>query len=188
MVLNLREVVTAAGYDENIEIVHLHNVPFFKYNKKMLSIESCPKDITKYFVDKYQDEVSDSPEMIIAYKQMGLSSEEYFTQWLICNFGGEDSTPDFSLETKKFHKEYWNCGIKDICPGFGIGCRKDLTPRQFEILKLFREGLPDKLIADKLKITENTIREHRRNIFEKLNSNNKQEAIRFAECDSIILE
>lgn len=183
----LKESAKSAGYDENVEIVHLHNTPYFKYDRKMVSLNDCPEGISRAFYDRFQDEVMDSPEMLVAYKQMGLNPGEYFTQWLICNFGGEDHTPDLLLSSKTFYKEYWDCGVKETCPAFGKGCRKDLTPRQFEILQLFREGLPDKLIAEKLGITENTVREHRRNIFSKFSSRNKQEAIRSAASNSIIM-
>lgn len=184
---NIKEAELTAGYDDNIEVVHVHNEAYFKHNKIMMSIKDCHPNIVKPFYEQYKKEIFESPEMIVAYQAMGLEPNEYFQQWLICNFGGEDRNPDLDLSTKSFFKEYWDCGIKDSCPGFGKGCRKDLTPRQYEILKLFKQGLPDKLIADQLNISENTVREHRRNIFSKFNCNNKQEAIRLAEISSIMI-
>lgn len=51
-----------------------------------------------------------------------------------------------------------------------------LSPRETEILKLVAEGLPNKLIASDLKISEHTVRNHISNIFQKLQVNNRTEA------------
>jgi len=43
-----------------------------------------------------------------------------------------------------------------------------LTLRQIQILNLVKIGLTNKQIADKLRISEDTVKAHRRNICEKL--------------------
>ena len=51
-----------------------------------------------------------------------------------------------------------------------------LSPRETQILKLVAGGMPNKLIAAELKISEHTVRNHISNIFQKLQVNNRTEA------------
>lgn len=55
-----------------------------------------------------------------------------------------------------------------------------LSKRELEILQLITEGYPNPQIADKLFISYETVRKHVRNIYEKLQVNNKIEASRIA--------
>ena len=52
-----------------------------------------------------------------------------------------------------------------------------LTKREMEILKLIRQGLLSKEIADQLNISIYTVNNHRKNILTKLKANNILEAI-----------
>lgn len=52
-----------------------------------------------------------------------------------------------------------------------------LTLRQYDILKLVTQGYSNKLIANKLNITENTVKRHLYNIFQRLGVKNRTEAI-----------
>jgi DNA-binding NarL/FixJ family response regulator len=55
-----------------------------------------------------------------------------------------------------------------------------LTPREREILKLMSDGLPNKTIASRLKISERTVTTHVANIYSKLHVNNRVSAIQEA--------
>ena len=48
-----------------------------------------------------------------------------------------------------------------------------LTPREMEIVAYVKEGLSNKIIAYKLSLSENTVRNHLRNIMEKLGLRNR---------------
>ncbi len=52
-----------------------------------------------------------------------------------------------------------------------------LTKRELEIIKLLKEGMDSKSIADHLCISLNTTKNHRRNIFEKTNTNKVTELL-----------
>jgi len=53
-----------------------------------------------------------------------------------------------------------------------------LSTREVEILLLLREGLPYKLIGDKLHISQRTVSSHVANMFEKVKVTNKMELVR----------
>jgi DNA-binding NarL/FixJ family response regulator len=52
----------------------------------------------------------------------------------------------------------------------------ELTPREFCVLDLLREGRPNKLIAAELKMEESTVKVHVRNILKKLRAANRTQA------------
>ena len=55
-----------------------------------------------------------------------------------------------------------------------------LTAREIELLKWVQEGLPNRAIAQKLLISENTVKYHLKNIFQKLDAQNRTEAVAHA--------
>jgi two-component system response regulator DegU len=56
----------------------------------------------------------------------------------------------------------------------------DLTPREIEILKLIGQGLDNKAIAEKLVLTKRTVQNHVSNIYSKLGTSSRTEAMLFA--------
>lgn len=53
-----------------------------------------------------------------------------------------------------------------------------LTPRERDILLLLREGLPNKSIANRLEVSEVTVKSHLGNVFRKLGVQNRLQAMR----------
>lgn len=53
-----------------------------------------------------------------------------------------------------------------------------LTKREIEVLQLLAEGLPNKSIADRLGISDQTVKFHVASIFSKLGASNRTEAVR----------
>lgn len=52
-----------------------------------------------------------------------------------------------------------------------------LTPREHEILAMLAEGLPNKLIASRLGISDHTVKTHLEAVFDKLGASNRAEAV-----------
>ena len=55
-----------------------------------------------------------------------------------------------------------------------------LTERETEVLKLIAKGCSNKIVADRLEITEDTVKGHVRNILEKLKANDRTHAVTIA--------
>lgn len=56
----------------------------------------------------------------------------------------------------------------------------DCTPRQRQVLGLLCEGKPNKVIAHRLNISENTVKAHLRQLMKRLNVSNRTEAVLLA--------
>ncbi|MGE0439994.1 MAG: response regulator transcription factor [Gemmatimonadales bacterium] len=52
-----------------------------------------------------------------------------------------------------------------------------LTPRELEILELIAEGLSNKEIADRVHVSENTVKTHSRRIFDKVGARRRTQAV-----------
>ena len=65
-------------------------------------------------------------------------------------------------------------------PGRQTPVFDDLTPRELEVLSLIAEGLSNRDIAQKLVISEKTVKNHINNIFSKLHVNDRSQAILYA--------
>ena len=57
---------------------------------------------------------------------------------------------------------------------------KDLTEREIELLQLVANGMANKAIAQKLSISENTVKYHMKNIMQKLHVQNRTDAVTYA--------
>src|ERR687896_1640786 len=71
--------------------------------------------------------------------------------------------------------EFQNYQRAEVTEGF-----QPLTPREKEILQLMSEGLPNKTIASRLRVSERTVTTHVANIYSKLHVNNRVSAIQEA--------
>ncbi|MFQ5523671.1 MAG: response regulator [Acidimicrobiia bacterium] len=70
--------------------------------------------------------------------------------------------------------------------GWPVSRRSELTGRELEILALVGEGKTSRQIATELYISENTVRNHVRNILDKLGMNSRFEAVNWAYREGLI--
>ena len=64
--------------------------------------------------------------------------------------------------------------------------RLGLTPREIEILHLIAEGLSNREIAQRLFVSENTVKTHSANLFSKLSAKRRTQAVQLAKAAGII--
>jgi DNA-binding NarL/FixJ family response regulator len=64
--------------------------------------------------------------------------------------------------------------------------RPELTGREIEVLELISEGMTSRQIGDKLYISENTVKNHVRNILDKLGLHSRNEAVLYALREELI--
>jgi DNA-binding NarL/FixJ family response regulator len=55
-----------------------------------------------------------------------------------------------------------------------------LSPREIEVLRMVGDGSSNKIIADRLKLSEDTVKGHMRSILSKLNANDRTHAVMIA--------
>lgn len=85
--------------------------------------------------------------------------------------GGVYYSPEVAVQlVNKLFRE----GVNEVFPN------EELSARELEIVKLIIKGDPNKIIADKLFITEATVKTHRQRILHKLQLKNTSELIKYA--------
>jgi NarL family two-component system response regulator LiaR len=61
-----------------------------------------------------------------------------------------------------------------------------LTPRELEVLELIAEGLSNKEMAERLFVSENTIKTHTSRVFDKLGASRRTQAVQLAKSQGLI--
>jgi DNA-binding CsgD family transcriptional regulator len=64
--------------------------------------------------------------------------------------------------------------------------RLGITPREHEILRLIAEGLSNREIAERLFVSENTVKTHSSRLFDKLNAKRRTQAVQLAKEAGLI--
>ncbi|MFB3050622.1 MAG: LuxR C-terminal-related transcriptional regulator [Acidimicrobiia bacterium] len=77
--------------------------------------------------------------------------------------------------------------LRDLLRHHGtVSRRPELTGRELEVLTLVGEGKTSREIAEQLYISENTVRNHVRNILDKLGLKSRFEAVTWAHREGLI--
>ncbi len=61
-----------------------------------------------------------------------------------------------------------------------------LTPRELEVLQLIAEGLSNKEMAERLFVSENTVKTHASRVFDKLGASRRTQAVQLAKSQGLI--
>jgi len=61
-----------------------------------------------------------------------------------------------------------------------------ITPREFEVLQLIAEGLSNKEMAERLFVSENTVKTHTSRLFDKLGASRRTQAVQLAKSQGLI--
>src|SRR5829696_9872474 len=61
-----------------------------------------------------------------------------------------------------------------------------ITPRELEVLQLIAEGLSNKEMAERLFVSENTVKTHASRVFDKLGASRRTQAVQMAKSQGLI--
>lgn len=121
-----------------------------------------------------------------------IGSDEILERYCSCRFGVFDGEADF--ENGRFnHTEYTPVAMRDIAPENDIiwgpllvGDQKQLTKREIEVLTLTGQCFLNKEIADRLRISAETVKIHIRQIQLKSGLMNKKDLVRLAHFKNLV--
>lgn len=177
-----------AGFkDGEVEFFTINSESSFLINGEKFSYHTAPNAVKTIFYEEYARDIREVPERLMILKS--IAKDEEFETWMNCNFGGFNSTPDVDLRTGRISREFWNCGLKECCSGYGIICHNkfNLTRAEYHIFKSYKDGIPDKIISDRMHISQHTLRNHNASILRKLEAHSKIEALKKAEKEGVII-
>lgn len=103
-------------------------------------------------------------DVFLAAIELLIKGGEHFPSALLREISPARNGKAFSEQAPRFH----NSEIPKL--------EVDLTTREIEILDLLCSGTQNKIIADLLSLSENTVKVHIRNIYKKMNVRNRTEA------------
>jgi DNA-binding NarL/FixJ family response regulator len=103
------------------------------------------------------------------YLLKDISSEDLYKSILDVIQGGSSMSPSVAFKLLEY--------VKTAPRPVHSSSLELLTAREKEILELIKTGLQNKEIAEKLHISPQTVRKHLENIYDKLQVNNRVEAI-----------
>lgn len=137
-------------------------------------------DFPPRIVDIVREDMMRNPEALKALASWeNLLPEDYVRRYIACRFGGVDDQPDIDENGNVHHTEYVSCKLRGTCKYEGKLCsalKADfgvISPAEMGVLRLSDQ--PIKIIADKLCITEETVKTHLKNIKEKTGLKDKTE-------------
>lgn len=104
-------------------------------------------------------------------------------RFIKCNFGLYDNMIDID-ENWNFHFEFVGCPLRGECKFFNIICNpkfnSNLSDAELRVMELCHHGKKDEEIAERLFISTHTVKNHRKNVFRKLNIHSMAEFMRYA--------
>ena len=173
------------------------DIEFFSMNGEVYFIQDGSthdfKDLSIEAAHYLRIDLEEHPKALEAIEQLGITDPiNQLKQYVMCRFGDFDNRADLTPEGVTI-KEYVNCASRGSCKYEGILCQHifptdngHLTPREIEVIKLIIQDLPDKIIADRLDISINTMAVHRRNIENKIGCHTKVGITAFAYENNLI--
>lgn len=136
----------------------------------------------------FRDNLEADPKALKMIEDLGIKNPVIqILTFIHCRYGDFDRRADITQDGVSI-PEYWDCGRRGDCECEGTVCLLPggLTTREIDIVKLVAKDLPDKQIADRLKISVNTVHTHLRNIEHKINAASKCGIVRFAYQNNIL--
>lgn len=173
------------------------DVEFFMHNgelmvlsdSKIKSFDSMPASV-KYYLE---DLLANDDDANFCLDCMDISDHlERLRQFVFCRFSSFDLVADIT-EGGHMSPEFTICEKRGRCPYEGTLCvsaihHSKLSSREIEVIVMIAKDLPNKLIADELDISTNTVNTHVQNIQSKIGVHSKYGILAWAFKHNIIDE
>ena len=148
-------------------------------------INSFLKILEEFYSDAYEKLMKEYNKNSLNRKYRDFLAVRRFIK---CNFGNYDNVIDVDQEWN-FKFEFVSCPLRGECAGEGVICspkfNSKLTDRQLDVMKMCYDGKPDEEIAENLYITLDTVKNHRKNSFRKLEIHSMTEFMRYASKNNL---
>lgn len=169
------------GHEPIIEVIHPDDIYYgLLVRKKIYSLlkELSAKDKMKHKVVHEMRVKNTRGEYIrIIEQEHVIKLDKSGNIWLMLSVIDIDASHE--SETTKSHLFNFETG-EQIFIDLSDTLEEPLTNRELEVLRLMKQGLLSKEIAETLKVSINTVNSHRQNILQKLKANNSIEAVNLA--------
>ena len=125
---------------------------------------------------------SDTLEVAVAAIRLILAGRSYYEQRTALTVNRQvgthvyDNGQSLTLDDNRVEPEMLPDAHAPLAPGSRSRCPA-LTAREAEVLSWLQRGSPNKTIANRLMLSENTVKVHVRRIMRKLNARNRTEAV-----------
>jgi len=170
------------GHIPALEIIHPDDIHYgLLVREKIYSLLSgfSPEEKMKYKIVHEMRVKNVRNEYIrIIEQEQAIELDKLGNIWLMLSVIDIDASYD--SEITKSHLYNFETG-EQVFINLSDTLEEPLTVRELEVLKMMKQGLLSKEIADTLKVSINTINSHRQNILQKLKANNSIEAVNFAQ-------
>lgn len=169
------------GHKPIIEVIHPDDIYYgLLIRKKIYSLlkKLSSKDKMKHKVIHEMRVKNKRGEYIrIIEQEHVIKLDKSGNIWLMLSVIDIDASHE--SETTKSHLFNFETG-EQIFIDLSDTLEESLTNRELEVLRLMKQGLLSKEIAESLKVSINTVNSHRQNILQKLKANNSIEAVNLA--------
>ncbi len=176
---------------KRIELYMIDGMIHAKEDDRSFVVNESARD----FIDKVLNVIKDNYPITYKsldeyYKDSALNKPYHkfriVNRFLKCNFAKLDTT-HYDIETDKgdmvMNFENVDCPLKDECKLKGIVCmpkfNSNLSNRELEVAKLWLDGLDAESIAEKLYLSTDTVKNHVRNIYDKIGVHTKMDFAKY---------
>ena len=123
-------------------------------------------------------------------KRLNIPHFEYriVLRFIKCNWGKFDSAMDID-QFGNLNFEEVECPLRGECPQEGIVCKpkfnSNLSDREIEVMRCYYDGLTAEQIANKICLSIETVKTHKRNVFKRTNTHTLAEFFLYAKSKNL---
>lgn len=164
-------------FDNSLEFFTINDQVSFFQSGKFKSIIDLPNEIIEKIEEVIATEEGVADELESLHPFSKWSQIETFVK---CRYGGLDFSPDMSNGELK-RGDYWDCPLRGICKSEGTLCKvpeykgQELTFEEVNLIKLLTTTRTNEAIASDMNTPLGSFHLLKRNLYQKLQIQTKQE-------------